>query len=266
MNGIVINIDPVLLHIGNFELRWYSLAILAAAVTGVFLWSRRGKAKGIDPGEIFTMSAWAIFAGLVGARLFHVLDKFDFYMANPSLILQLQQGGLAIFGALVGGGLAAVIYARVSHIPLGKMVDAAAPALLAALMVGRIACIINGDAYGGATGLPWGFIYTHPDAAIPASLAGIPTHPYPVYEVLWNGLGLLLALRLERYLRVDGLLLLGVLSYYSLGRFLLTFVRQENIILWGLQQAQLVALATLVISAAVFIYLWRAGKMREAGA
>ena len=266
MDGIIINIDPVIVHIGGFELRWYSLAILAAAITGVFIWSLRGRKKGIDSGEIFAMSAWAIFAGLVGARLFHMLNQFDYYSANPAQILQVQQGGLAIWGALASGGLAAVIYARVRQIPLGRMLDTATPALLAALMIGRIGCIINGDAYGGATSLPWGFIYTHPGSAIPESLAGLPTHPYPVYEMLWNGLGLFLIFRLERHLKRDGLLFLAAISYYSLGRFLLTFVRQENITLWGLQQAQLIALATLVASVVAFIYFLRVKAPRGEGA
>ena len=115
----------------------------------------------------------------------------------------------------------------------------------------------NGDAYGGVTGLPWGFIYVHPDSLIPGSLYGVPTHPYPVYEIIWNGLVLFTLLRLRHRFQKDGLLFLSYLAFYSLGRFILTFVRQENILFWGMQQAQIMAIAMLIFSVALFIYLSR---------
>jgi phosphatidylglycerol:prolipoprotein diacylglycerol transferase len=231
------------------------MAILVAAISGIFIWVYRGKKRGIEAGDIYSLAAWSIFTGLVGARLFHVFDHFDYYTANPSQILQIQQGGLAIWGAMASGGIAAIIYARVKRIPLGPLVDAAAPALLVALMIGRIGCIINGDAYGGATDLPWGFIYNHPGAAIPESLAGLPTHPYPVYEMLWNGLVLLSVWRLQHRFKIEGTLFLTTISLYSLGRFFLTFVRQENITLWDLQQAQVLALVILIVSLVLILYL-----------
>ncbi len=258
MNGIIINIDPVLFRLGAFELRWYSLTIMLAIVAAVLIVAHQGQKKGIATGEIYSLALWVVIAGIAGARLFHVIDQWQYYIGNPLLILHVQHGGLAIWGALAGGGVALILYARSRHLSLGRLVDAVAPGLLTAHMIGRVGCIINGDAYGGVTSLPWGFIYTHPGALIPPNLLGLPTHPYPVYEIIWDAIALLVILQLGRHFKKDGLVFLSYLSLYSLGRFVLTFVRQENITLWGLQQAQIIAMLALVVSLVAMMYL--AGK------
>lgn len=260
MNGIVINIDPVALQIGNFAVRWYSIFVVLAIVAAVAISVYEGKRKGIPADTIYSLAPWVLIGGIAGARLFHVIDRWEYYAANPLHIFWLQQGGLAIWGALAGGAVAVVVFARAKRIGLGCLVDTLAPGLLTAQIIGRFACIINGDAYGGITSLPWGFVYLNPGAMIPPDLFGVPTHPYPVYEMLWNGLFLFFILKYRSYFRKDGLLFLSYLTYYSLGRFVLTFVRQEKIWLWGLQEAQVVAIAIMVVSITVFVYLSLRGR------
>ncbi len=255
MNGIVINIDPVAFQIGYFAIRWYSIFVILAIIAAVVLIVREGKRKGISSEIIYSMIPWVLFGGFIGARLFHVIDRWQDYAGNPLQIFMLWQGGLAIWGALIGGGIAFLVYARIKHLRLGQLADILVPGLLVAQIIGRLACIVNGDAYGGVTDLPWGFIYVNPGAMIPANLYGVPTHPYPIYEMLWNGMVLFLILKYRNHFNKEGLLFLGYLALYSLGRFVLTFVRQENIWFWGLQEAQVVAAGIMLASLAGFVYL-----------
>ncbi|MBI4216438.1 MAG: prolipoprotein diacylglyceryl transferase [Chloroflexi bacterium] len=249
MNGIVINIDPVALHLGGFAVRWYSLAVGAAILSAILVAAREARLRGIPGDEIYSLALWAVPAGFVGARLFHVIDRWDFYGANPWSILAIQNGGLAIWGGVALGVLAGVLYGRARGLSLGVLADAIAPGLLVGQIVGRLGCIVNGDAFGAPTNLPWGFIYTNPGAMLPPSLAGIPTHPYPVYEMLWNLALLALLWRLRGRLPRPGMLTFVYLGGYSLGRLLLTSVRLEEIVFFGLQQAQALGLAGMVVAA-----------------
>ncbi len=261
MNGIIINIDPVIFHLGAFGLHWHSLAVILAVAAAVLITAHRGKKKGIQAEDIYSLAIWVVLGGIIGARLFHVIDYFGYYMSNPSQILGFQ--GLAIWGALAGGGIAAITYAKIKRIPVGRLVDAMVPGLLVGQMIGRLGCTVNGDTASAVTNLPWAFIYTNPGAAIPSNLFGLPTHPYPVYEMLWNGLALLVILRLERHFKKDGLLFLSYLSLYALARFFLTFVRQEKIWFWGLQEAQIVALLVFLFSLTAMIFITRNRRVPE---
>jgi phosphatidylglycerol:prolipoprotein diacylglycerol transferase len=258
MSGIVIELDPVLLRLGILEVEWHGLLTAVAAIVGVLLAVHAARSRGIPSSTIYTGAFLVLASGLVGARLFHVVDHFDYYSSNPAEIFRLQ--GLAIWGGLAGGGVAALTYARVKRIPLGFAADALVPAVLVGQMIGRIGCVLNGDAYGGATDLPWGFTYAHPAAAVPNSLFGISTHPYPVYEIIWNALALLLLLRLRRHFRTDGLLFLTYLAIYSVGRIVLSTVRQEKIWFWGLQEAQVLGIVVLVVAAVMAVYLTRRSR------
>lgn len=103
--------------------------------------------------------------------------------------------------------------------------------------------------------MPWAFIYTNPHTLLPAAYAGLPTHPYPVYEMVWNGIALLGIWRLERFFKKDGMEFLAYLAFYAVGRFLLTFIRQENVWFWGLQEAQVISIAIFLTAATSIVYL-----------
>lgn len=257
MNGIVIDVDPVIFRVGSLSVGWYGLAIASAILAGILIAVREGKRKGIAKDDVYLIALWGIAAAVVGARLFHVMENLDYYGSRPGAIFALQQGGLAIWGAIVGGTLAVAIYAKRRGLPLARIADGAVPALLVGQIIGRIGCIVNGDAYGDATSLPWGFIYSHPGSSIPRDLLNVPTHPYPVYEMIWNLSILLLLWTVRKRLKTNGLLFVGYVLLYSVGRFFLTFVRLEKTWFWGIQEAQVIALIAFVASSLMMVYLLR---------
>ncbi len=261
MSGIVINIDPTAINLGHLHINWYSIIIMLAIISAIGIAVWEGKRKGLPSESIFSLAPWVVIGGFIGARLFHVIDYGSYYLANPLQMFAIWEGGLAIWGGLAGGAVAGVIYARVRQIPFLRLADTLVPALLAAQIIGRFACIIDGDAVGGATNLPWGFTYINPGAMVPSGLLGVPVHPYPVYDQLWNLLGLAVVLKLRHHLKTDGLLFMTYLSIYAVGRLVLSFVRQENIWFWGLQEAQVVAIAILLVSGGTLFYLFRKARV-----
>jgi phosphatidylglycerol:prolipoprotein diacylglycerol transferase len=248
--------DPIIWHWGSLELGWHAVASLVAIIAAVAVAVYFAKKNRLPANEIYSLAPWVILGGIIGARLFHVADHLGYYSSNPLQILAIQEGGLAVWGAVIGGAAAVIAYARLRRLSLTLLFDTLTPALLVGQIIGRIGCTINGDAWGSPTNLPWGFTYLNPRDSIPTNLIGVPTHPYPVYEMIWNGLCLLLLLKLRPRFKTGGLLFFTYLALYSLGRFVLTFFRQENIVFWGLQEAQAVAVVGLAASAIAFVYFF----------
>jgi phosphatidylglycerol:prolipoprotein diacylglycerol transferase len=241
---ITISVDPVILSLGHLMIRWYSLIVLGASATGVWLTAREAERRGFKKEDIYDGAIWVVMAGLLGARLFHVLDHWPHEFAqNPVRALYVWEGGLAIWGGVAGGLIAAALLARRRGWRLARLLDAVAPGLVLAQALGRVACIITGDAMGKPTTGPFGFAYTNPNAMVPQ--LGVYYTPMPVYEIIAN-LGifaLLWKLRQQRW--PDGRLFLLYLVLYSLERFFLAFTSSYQIIAFGLTQSQLIALATL---------------------
>ncbi|HEY4688576.1 MAG TPA: prolipoprotein diacylglyceryl transferase [Anaerolineae bacterium] len=244
---ITISIDPVIFSIGHIMIRWYSLIVTLAIVVGVGIAWREAKRRGLAEKHFNDAILWVIIAGLIGARLFHVLDHWTHeYAANPIRALYIWEGGLAIWGAVIGGGIAVAVFAWRRKLPLGRLLDIAAPGVVLGQAIGRVACVITGDAMGKPTTGPFGFAYTNPGAMVPQ--LGVYYTPMPVYELIVN-LGIFALLwQLRKRNWPDGLLFLVYLSLYSVERFLLAFTSSYQIIAFGLTQSQIVALISLAVA------------------
>ena len=256
---INIGMDPNLVTIGSFTLTWHGLMEALAVVVGFVMIIRLAKGAGIPASSASPAILCGIIGGIIFARLFHVLDYFADYSRNPAAIFRIWEGGIAIYGAILGGSMTGALYAKLRGFSMeliGRFGDAAAPGLILGMAIGRVGCTINGDAYGTPTTWPWGVSYTHPNRATPTSIWYV-GHPAPVYEIIWDLLVFAVLWRLRGRLKPDGVLFLLYLCLYSLGRFFISYVRVNKEVLFGLQQAQVIALLVLIVCVPSIIYLTR---------
>lgn len=244
---ITISIDPILFSIGHFHLRWYSLIVTAAVILGVWLALKEAGRKGFNTEQLANSVLWIVIAGMVGARLFHVIDHWpDEFAANPIRALYIWEGGLAIWGGVLGGLAATAVLARINHWKLTRLLDAFVPGVVLAQAVGRIACIITGDAVGKPTNGPFGFAYVSPNAMVPQ--LGVYYTPTPVYEILMNLAIFAVLWSLRKKGLKDGILTLIYLALYSSVRFFIAFTSAYKIIALGMNQAQLISIVVFAIS------------------
>ncbi len=250
-----IGIDPVLFEIGSLEIRWYGIMVALAVLVGVsvpaFL-AKREALGNITQNQIFAVAIWAVPGGVIGARLIHVLDEWGYFMDNPAEIVGGE--GMGVFGAILGGTITGVLYARIRGIPIGRLCDTAAFGLILAQAVGRIGCIFNGCCYGTETDLPWGTVWTHPDSYGPAI---DPVHPTQLYELLFDLVLFAFLWVIRKRIRPPGVLYLMYISAYSLGRFMISFLRANEEAFLGLQQAQVVSLVVMALAIGLIVHLYR---------
>jgi phosphatidylglycerol:prolipoprotein diacylglycerol transferase len=273
---ISIGISPNIISFGPFLLSWHGFLTFVAVATAVYLVHRWGTRDGMNSDAMLSVAVWSIIGGIVGARVFHIIDFWDdFYRFNPISIIYVWQGGIAIFGALLGGfaGGASYILVRNSDrfialwgkafrfagepnkapLPgIGHLADTAVPALLLAMAIGRIGDIINGEHFASFTSLPWGVIYTHPDSP---ALGRAASHPAVAYEMIFDLLLLAAIWPLRKRLRPYGMFFALFLGLYATGRFFISFLRQEfNTYFLGLNEAQIIALAVVIVTIPLLVY------------
>jgi prolipoprotein diacylglyceryl transferase len=173
------------IELGPFQLRAYGLAIALGVLAAVWIARRRWAARGGDPDDISRLAVWSVLAGLIGARLYHVITDHDRYEGRWLHAFAVWEGGLGIPGGLIAGvGVGAYIAHR-RGLPVAELLDVVAPALPVAQAIGRLGNWFNQELFGRATDLPWGLEIDAEHR--PAGYLDIQTfHPTFLYEALWN--------------------------------------------------------------------------------
>jgi phosphatidylglycerol:prolipoprotein diacylglycerol transferase len=263
---IHIGMTPTMIDTGVFVLTWHGFFAFVAVVVAVYLVARWAQRERIVSDVIYSTAIWAIIGGILGARVVHVVDRWDFYGDNPGEIIAIWSGGIALYGAILGGFLGGAIYARLQKYPIGRLADITAPALLIAQTIGRIGDVINGEHVSKATDLSWGFVYTHTDSLSNHVHGLVASHPVIAYEMIWNMMVLGVVWWLWGRIKPDGMIFALYISLYSFGRFFITFLREDKTWFFDLQEAHLIAILVIAVTVPLLAYRARfVSKGEEVG-
>jgi len=210
LGSITINIDPVLVKVGQFSLRWYGLMYVVGIAFGLLVMFPYARRLGLKDDAVWNIFWGTAIAALVGGRLYYILQSDPgSYLKNPGDILAFWQGGMAYFGAIFLGVPVLLLLARQQGVPLGLALDCVAILAPLAQALGRIGNIINGDVVGYPSGMPWATVYTNVHTFAPLNQA---VQPAGAYELLFS-LGLFVVLWPLRFrLHPAGLLFILYLS------------------------------------------------------
>jgi phosphatidylglycerol:prolipoprotein diacylglycerol transferase len=237
---------PDVLHIGPIPIHLFGIFLALAFLAAGWAAGREFERRGWDPALASSALMWAAAGGLVGARLWIVLDAWDEFVRAPVSFL-LTGGGFVFYGGLLGGAIAVTIFFRREGIPWLRGADAVAPAIVLGQAIGRIGCQLSGDGdWGRETSLPWGMAYPYAVVGWYAD-PGVRVHPTPVYEMIAYFAIFAFLWRIRRESLPDGALLSLYLILAGTARFLVEFVRINPRVLLGLSEAQLTSLVLVLV-------------------
>jgi phosphatidylglycerol---prolipoprotein diacylglyceryl transferase len=256
---IVINVDPIAFSIGPVDVHWYGLGYIVGIVVGLLVAWNYARMVGITNDQFETVVVWSVPAGLVGARLYYVLQQpLGQYLTNPLRIIAVWEGGMAFYGAIFAVVLTLVLVTWRMRISVWKFLDMAVIFGSVGQFFGRIGNIINGDVIGYPTNLPWGFIYTNPNSFPPSHVTAY--QPAAVYEMIINVIIFSLLWSLRKRVKT-GILFFIYLISYSISQIIVFIWRDNEVILMGLKQAQLTAIGVLILAAIGLIIYLRSQKV-----
>ena len=250
-----------------FHIYFYGIIITLGMVAAILLAHAEAKRRGQNPEVLWDMLIWVVIAGIIGARIWHILTPppsmiaqgitTQYYLTHPLLMIDIRNGGLGIPGAVIGGTLAMWIYTRRKKLSLVTWLDITAPGLALAQAIGRWGNFFNQELYGAPTNLPWK-IYIDPQHRLTGFENVAYYHPLFLYECLWDLANMAILLWLARHFSdrlKSGDIFLGYLVIYPLGRFLLDFLRLDASRVAGINANQTLSAIVLVVAAGLLT--WR---------
>lgn len=253
---------PIFFEVGPISLRWYGLLIASAVLIGVSFSQFLAQRRHLNPELIADLAIWLVLAAIPSARLYYVLFEWQSYVNRPEDIIAIWKGGIAIHGAILGGTLATIFFARFQKVSVWQLTDVLVPSLALGQAIGRWGNFFNSEAFGDPTDLPWKLYI--PVNMRPSNYVNFEYfHPTFLYESLWNlgVLGLLLwlffwGLKPQNHLK-SGTLTFIYLIAYSIGRFWIEGLRTDSLMLGPLKMAQIISLVFIAIGSLGLIWLYQ---------
>lgn len=255
--------NRTILSIGNFHIYWYSVLIATGIIIGLYLLMKEASKQNISKDTIIDIAFYTIIWGIVGARIYYVIFNIKPYLSNPISILYVWEGGLAIYGCIIGGLITLTYQAKKKNISLGKLTDMIVPSLILAQAIGRWGNFFNQEAHGGIVTLEFLKKIHIPNFIIKGMyINGNYYHPTFFYESLWCLLGFILLVIIRRLLKnsKDGTLTFIYLIWYGIGRFFIEGLRTDSLYLGIFRISQIVSIVIIIIGIIGLIY----NKRKEA--
>lgn len=272
----IAHLDRVAFTVLGRNVYWYGIFIGLAVILGVWMAMREAKRTGQSPDLYVDFIIYALIFAIIGARLYYVIFSWDYYSAHPEKIFALREGGLAIYGGIIGGVLTAVVYCKKKKVNFWLLADTVAPCLAFGQMMGRWGNFFNREAFGGYTNglfamrlqesqVRTGDISQQVLAHI-ANYGGvdyIQVHPTFLYESLWNFCLFLLLVKFRPKKKFDGQVLGLYFLGYALGRVWIEGLRTDQLMLGPFAVSQVLS-GILILCAAAFLY-WKGKQTKEMG-
>ena len=249
--GISVNPSRVAFTVLGKDIYWYGIIIAVGFLLAVIYAMRRAPSFGLTEDNILDMLFVAVPLAIVCARLYYCIFYWDLYRDNPIAILYVWEGGLAIYGGVIGAVIGVAIFCRVKKLPIGPLLDVGSLGLLIGQMIGRWGNFMNREAHGAVTD---GFF----KMGI-ADAAGNVTYYQPtfLYESVWNLVGFVALHFYSKRRKFDGEVFLLYLAWYGLGRAWIEGLRTDSLYLFntGIRVSQLLAALSCVAAIAVLVYV-----------
>ena len=257
---IKIGIDPEIAHWGGLLLTWHGVFVAIGIALGVWVAVKMAARAGFIEDVSYTVALVGVATGIVGARVLFVAENHSLFEGRLLDIFRINEGGISIYGALIGGVLGGLAYGIWQRLPIRAGLDAAAFGMILGQGIGRIGDIINGEHFAKTTDLPWAVVYTH---ASSPSFGLDPQHPAVAYEFLGDLLIFGLLFLFWRFYKRDGLVFFSYAFLYSAMRMGTSALRLDNQVLWEFKMAQVIALVVIAISILGFAYCLRQAPGRR---
>ena len=259
----ILTVNPTAFTLFGIDIQWYAIIIVSAIVLVSWMASTEAVKVGLKEDDVVDMMLWALPISIVGARLYYVLFELDYYLANPGQILAIRNGGLAIYGGLIAGGLVIFFFTRHRFISTWKFLDIAAPSVILAQGIGRWGNFMNHEAYGEVVSRSFLESLHLPKFIINnMNIDGAYRQPTFLYESVWNVLGFVVLVVLRRkpnFLKEGELALLYVI-WYSFGRFFIEGMRTDSLMIGDLLRVSQILSGVLFIGA-IALLVYRRKKM-----
>lgn len=255
--------NRTILSIGNFHIYWYSVLIATGIIIGLYLLMKEASKQNISKDTIIDIAFYTIIWGIIGARIYYVIFNIKPYLSNPISILYVWEGGLAIYGGIIGGLITLAYQTKKKNIALGKLTDMIVPSLILAQAIGRWGNFFNQEAHGGIVTLEFLKKIHIPNFIIKGMyINGNYYHPTFFYESLWCLLGFILLVIIRKLLKnsKDGTLTFIYLIWYGIGRFFIEGLRTDSLYLGIFRISQIVSIVIIIIGIIGLIY----NKRKEA--